>query len=143
MFDLKIKNEKGVGGFGNFGFPPNLEENGSMFVGEAGLLQDAFAGFGMRYAITSGCVAAKALLGECSYSDTIKKRFSHQLKASIVNRFILVHVDDNNMFNFLQFGSKRKDQLKDIRKLYNFEFLHQRLLYPIALAWLRKKYPAD
>lgn len=139
MFDLKIKNEKGVGGFGNFGYPPKLEENGSLFAGEAGLLQDALAGFGIRYAITSGYLAAKATMGECSYTAAINERFSPQLKASIVNRFTW-EIAGDNVFNFLQFSSKRRDPLKDLRKLYNFEFFYHKLLYPIASMWFRMKY---
>ncbi len=142
MFDLKIENEKGVGGFGNFGYPPKLEENGGLVVGESGLLQDALAGFGMRYAITSGFLAAKSIKGECSYADTIKERFSHQLKASIVNRFIWELAGDN-IFNFVKLGRKRKDSLSDLRKLYNFQMFHQKLLYPLAFMWLNKKYRRD
>lgn len=139
MFDLKIKNEKGVGGFGNFIYPPTLEENDSLFVGEAGGLQEAFAGFGMRYAITSGYLAARSFIDGISYSQAVKKKFDNQFKASIVNRFIWELLGDK-MFYAVEIGSKMKDPLNDLNKSYNFKMFHQRLIYPIALLWFNARY---
>lgn len=139
MFDFKIRNEKGVGGFGNFIYPPILEENNSLFVGEAGGLQEALAGFGMRYAITSGYLAARSFTDGISYSQTIKEKFDNQFKASIVNRFVWSLLGDR-MFHLLEIGSKRKDPLKHLNKIYNFKLFTQRLMYPIASSWFNMKY---
>ena len=139
MFDLKIENEKGVGGFGNFIYPPKIEKDDSLFVGEAGGLQEALAGFGMRYAITSGYLAAKSIVNGSSYSQSIKEKFDNQFKASIVNRFIWSLLGDR-IFYFLEIGSKTKNPLNHLGKIYNFKLFYQRLLYPIAFAWFNSKY---
>lgn len=136
MFGLEVENEKGVGGFGNFIYPPRLEEDGTLFVGEAGGLQDGFAGFGIRYATTSGYLAAKSFVNKVSYKDSIDKRFTNQLKASVVNRFMWETVGGRKI-DFLEFGSKRTNPLKYLGKLYNFELLYQKMIYPLASAWLK------
>ncbi len=138
MFDFKIRNEKGVGGFGNFIYPPVLEENGSLFVGEAAGLQEALAGFGIRYAIASGYLASRSFTDGISYSQAIKEKFDNQFKASIVNRFIWNFFGDK-MFHLLEIGSK-KDSLSVLNKLYNFRLFPQKMIYPIALSWFNAKY---
>jgi len=137
LVDLEMKNQLNVGGDGYFNYKPNLSENGKLYVGEAAGLQDAFLGFGMRYAITSGYLAAKSIMEDEDYKKLIEKRFSKQLKASIVNRFL-----------FEQLGGKISiEKIKSIRNpfqllftIYNFSFRFQKLLFPIALTKLKRKY---
>ena len=54
---------KRVGGKGDFSIPDRYVVDGRHYVGEAGGLQDFMWGFGMRYAITSGVLAAKSVMG--------------------------------------------------------------------------------
>jgi len=143
LFDLKIKNEKGVGGIGNFIYPSKLEENGSLLVGEAGGLQEALWGFGMRYAISSGYIAAKNINEDGSYAETIKERFSAQFRASIVNRFIWETMPKALYFNWVEVKSKEslhKDATMALNKIYNLGHTYQKVLYPLALFWFRQKY---
>ncbi|MBI4010554.1 MAG: NAD(P)/FAD-dependent oxidoreductase [Candidatus Aenigmarchaeota archaeon] len=142
LFDVKIKNEKGVGGIGNFIYPQKLQENDSLFVGEAGGLQEALWGFGMRYAMTSGYLAANSITQGLQYKKLVDEKFDNQFKASIVNRFMW-EIMIGKAINWLKFNYKtysKKDTLKFFNKLYNFTLTYQKLLYPIAYLWFKSKY---
>jgi hypothetical protein len=137
LVDLDMKNQLNVGGCGYFNYKPTLSEDDKLYVGEAAGLQDAFLGFGMRYAITSGYLAAKSIVEGKDYEKLIEERFSKQLKASVVNRFLWERLC----------GKISIDKIKSIKNLfqllfeiYNFSFRFQKLLFPIALIKLKREY---
>jgi len=55
-------------------------QNNRYYVGEAAGLQDVTAGFGIRYAIISGYLAAQSVLAGKNYSQLISKTFKPQLE---------------------------------------------------------------
>jgi len=140
LVDLKIKNPKAVGGQAKFIYKPRLTNDNKIYVGEAAGLQDAFLGFGMRYAITSGYMAAKSTITNVDYKKLVEKRFSNQLKASIVNRFLFERWGDNIWQLLITEAKKNKDPRKNLFKLYNFSFKIQKILFPLALIALKKMY---
>lgn len=83
LFNVEIKNKKKVGGIGCFLLKPKLVENGKIFTGEAAGLQDVFSGFGMRYAFTSGYLAALSIIKNKNYKKLIKQRLSGRLKPQL------------------------------------------------------------
>ena len=85
---------KRVGGKGDFSIPDRYLHEGRYYVGEAGGLQDFMWGFGMRYAITSGSLAAKSILGECDYEEEIRKQLVPLIKVSATNRFLMNRIGD-------------------------------------------------
>ena len=88
-YDLNRNPIKRVGGKGDFSLPEKYVHNGRYYVGEAGGLQDFMWGFGMRYAITSGVLAAKSMLGEVSYEEEVRTKLLPLVKVSATNRFIM------------------------------------------------------
>ncbi len=50
----------------------------TLFVGEAGGFQDAIAGFGFRYAVLTGALAAFAVRDGQDYRDLLKKKFGNE-----------------------------------------------------------------
>tara|TARA_B100000902_G_scaffold16583_1_gene19901 strand:- start:3422 stop:4672 length:1251 start_codon:yes stop_codon:yes gene_type:complete len=85
---------KRVGGKGDFSIPSTYFSNGQYFVGEAGGLQDFMWGFGMRYAITSGVMAANSILSGSDYDAEIKKKLLPLIKLSATNRMLLDRIGD-------------------------------------------------
>ena len=81
-YDLNRKPIKRVGGKGDFSLPTKYVHEGRYYVGEAGGLQDFMWGFGMRYAVTSGVLAAKAVLGDCNYESEVRERLVPLVRAS-------------------------------------------------------------
>lgn len=54
------------------------EKNGTRYVGEAGGFQDAVAGFGFRYAVITGSLAAKSILEGRDYTDLLRQAFGRE-----------------------------------------------------------------
>ena len=146
-YDLNRAPIKRVGGKGDFGLPGKYVHEGRFYVGEAGGLQDFMWGFGMRYAVTSGVVAAKAILGECDYEQDVRKRLVPLVRASAINRFLMNRAGNRGfklVANHWMRDQKRNgDGLNFMRWLYKPGLL-RRTLWPIVkMGMLRKKNLAD
>ena len=142
-YELNRKPIKRVGGKGDFSLPKKYVHKGRYYVGEAGGLQDFMWGFGMRYAITSGVLAAKGILGECNYELEIRKRLIPLVKSSATNRFLLNRIGDRGFklaARYWMWDQKRKgDGLAFLRWLYS-PGIFRKLLWPIVkLSMLKKK----
>jgi flavin-dependent dehydrogenase len=85
---LRMRNAKPFGGFANVRLPRAAEQGGHLVVGEQAGFQDALAGFGLRYAIRSGLLAARAILSGTDYHTLWQRELLPLLKASMVNRFL-------------------------------------------------------
>nr|NIP90028.1 NAD(P)-binding protein [Gammaproteobacteria bacterium]NIV49401.1 NAD(P)-binding protein [Gammaproteobacteria bacterium] len=87
---VKMRHRRRFGGAGAYSLPASAHRNGILLAGEAAGFQDAFAGFGMRYALVSGHLTADALLvGEPSrYDARWRARFGSELRAGLVNRYL-------------------------------------------------------
>ena len=66
--------------------PTTAVRNGRLYVGEAAGFQDCLFGFGMRYAMLSGHLAARALAEGEDYDRLWREAFGHQLVVSEKNR---------------------------------------------------------
>ena len=146
-YELDRKPIKRVGGKGDFGVPTKYVSDGRYYVGEAGGLQDFMWGFGMRYAITSGVLAAKSILGECDYEREVRSRLLPLVKASAINRFLLNRVGDRGfklVANYWMRDQRKKgDGLAFMKWLYQPGVL-RRALWPITrLGMLRKNKLGD
>ena len=142
-YELNRRPIKRVGGKGDFSLPAKYVHEGRYYVGEAGGLQDFMWGFGMRYAITSGALAAQSILGECNYEVEIRKRLVPLVKSSAINRFLLNRVGDRGFklaARYWMWDQKRKgDGLAFMRWLYA-PSIFRNLLWPIVkLSMLRRK----
>ena len=141
-YELDRKPIKRVGGKGDFGVPTKYVTNGRYYVGEAGGLQDFMWGFGMRYAITSGVLAAKSILGECDYEREVRSRLLPLVKASAINRFLLNRVGDRGfklVANYWMRDQRKKgDGLAFMKWLYQPGIL-RRALWPITRIGMLKK----
>jgi flavin-dependent dehydrogenase len=133
---------KRVGGKGDFSLPSSYFHNNRYYVGEAGGLQDFMWGFGMRYAITSGALAAKSILGECDYESEIRRRLLPTLRVSAVNRWLLNRVGDRGFKqvtrHWMKDQKKRGDGLVFIEKLYRPGLVRKALWPFVKLGMLRK-----
>lgn len=141
--DMDIKNPKRVGGVGTFSLKGGFQAGEKRFVGEAAGIQDLNWGFGIRSSITSGYLAAKAIIENKSYQELAKEFFDRKLKASLVTRFLGELLGDSAaLIQSLvpQTNGKVKHPDKAfyiLREKYNN---YSRILYPLALYSLRKRY---
>lgn len=108
---LKMKSIRRFGGAGKFDPPRAARRGNLLFAGEAAGFQDAFWGFGMRYANVSGCLAAQALpQNQLAACDTIwKRRFGGMLRTSLVNRCLFERLGERgNLMALRQSGSRSR-----------------------------------
>lgn len=138
-YNLKIKDPKRVGGIFNFSIHNIYKRGKSRYVGEAAGLQDFLYGFGMRTAFRSGFLAAESIILRKDYNKIAKVAFQDYLKAGVVNRYNWEHTDNDNYTTLMQ-GLNRSEGTEIPRSIYNFN-IAQRLEYPIALDYIKNKYP--
>ncbi len=134
---------KRVGGKGDFSLPKKYVHKNKLYVGEAGGLQDFMWGFGMRYAITSGVLAAQSILKECEYEVEVRKRLVPLIKTSAINRFLMNRIGDRG-FKFIakywmKDQKKKGDGLKFMKWVYQPGIFRKSLWPLVKLSMLRKK----
>ena len=105
-------------------------------VGEAAGLQDFLWGFGMRYALRSGFLAARSMIDGTDYEKEANKEFRNNLRAGIVNRYLWENARKNDFSPLINNSELVR---KSLRSFYNYNPL-QRIIYPLALASVRRKY---
>lgn len=108
LLRLTIKNCRTFVGCGSFSVPKSAVREGRLYVGEAAGFQDYLFGFGLRYALTSGHLAAQSIVEGLVYDSLWKAQFGRQLAASRRNRTI---------FRYL--GNKGYDHLVRITAAHN------------------------
>ncbi len=84
--EIDIRNEKRFGGYGNFFLRDTQIHHDKLYIGEAAGFQDGLWGFGMRYAILSGYLAAKSLINGSDYDMLWKRELKPMIETSLVNR---------------------------------------------------------
>ncbi|RLG17304.1 hypothetical protein DRN75_03815 [Nanoarchaeota archaeon] len=140
MLDLDIQEPAVFGGIGSVLTKNIFEKDGKLFIGEAAGLQDMLWGFGMRYAIVSGYLAAQSIIRNKSFTRLAQRRFGLKLKAGVVNRFVWEMLSRSSYFLTLGIMKREKDPFRSLYSFHNFNLL-QKLVYPLALRYVRNHYP--
>lgn len=116
---ISMKDPRRFGGLVNFDFPTSASKGNILYAGECAGFQDALWGFGMRYAIQSGYLAARAILQgeEKAYDRLWKDRFGGLIATSLANRFLYQRLGDGGYARFMD----RLKGTQDFRgRLYHF-----------------------
>lgn len=72
----------------NFHLKERATANGARYVGEAAGFQDYLFGLGIRYALTSGSLAARSILEDRDYDALWHETLGSKQETSLVNRFL-------------------------------------------------------
>jgi flavin-dependent dehydrogenase len=130
---LSMFHERRFGGLGNVLYPRTAVKRNILFAGEAAGFQDALWGFGMRYAILSGHLAARALLTKkpLSYDSMWKSRFGGILKAGIVNRWRFNHFSDSDYCRLLADADREPDIRDWMHRQCRASYL-KTMIFPLA-----------
>lgn len=127
---LAMRNPRRFGGFANFRLPRTAIQGGHLVVGEQAGFQDALAGFGMRYALRSGLLAARSIIAADDYSSLWRRELLPLLRAGTVNRFLFNTVGEQGWGLALRKLS-RADAGLVLKRFYR-PSLWSRLLFPVA-----------
>jgi|SaaInlV_200m_DNA_3_1039701.scaffolds.fasta_scaffold10995_2 flavin-dependent dehydrogenase len=129
--DIDIIEPRDVGGIGNFSSSAPFATGNTTLAGEAAGLQDFLWGFGMRTAMTSGNLAAKAYIEDFDYKSAAEKEYADYLKAGVVNRYIWEKLG-NTRYHFLkQKLVKNKKPRIFLKNTFNLSTT-QKIIYPLA-----------
>lgn len=128
------------GGRGNFHVPRRATRGRLLFAGESAGFQDALWGFGMRYAMISGHLAARALVAGDpeSYDAAWRQRIGGQLKTSIVNRWAYARLGDRGYAAILARSASTRDLRAWLRRSYAAS-IPKALLFPLAQRSLTRR----
>lgn len=131
LYPFQMKSPREFGGFGNFSIRPTGYHGGKLYVGEAAGFQDDLFGFGMRYAMTSGYLAARSIIEGIDYDKLWKEELLPSLRATMVNRLIFEFIG-NRGYKFL---ARRISRARDVRGWMQWFYqpsINKSLLYPLA-----------
>ena len=130
-----FREERRFGGRAHVSRTGRLTDGSWLYVGEAAGLQDYLFGFGLRYAILSGHLAARALLTGERYDALVARHLRSALRAGFVNRLVFDRLGDRGYRWFLRWLS-RGDGGRRARRIYGFA-PWRRALWPFAALALR------
>lgn len=93
----------------NFHLKQRATQDGARYVGEAAGFQDYLFGLGIRYAITSGWLAARSILESRDYDELWNGEFGTKQQTSLVNRFLYEAGGNLGLSMFVRQASRAKD----------------------------------
>jgi len=135
LVGLRMRNGRFHGGVGNFRVPATAISGTHPVIGEQAGFQDALAGFGMRYAIASGVLAARSLIGGAPYEAVWRERLKPAVESSVVNRAIYSLLGNRGYRWLLRSQAWGGDTGRFLRWLYRPGRLRRALL-----PWARRRY---
>jgi flavin-dependent dehydrogenase len=132
---LRMRRERTFGGTGNVRTEPIARRGAVLYAGEAAGLQDALWGFGMRLALISGHMAARALLARAprDYETSLRQRFAGFLRTSVVNRYFYERLGDAGYAWLLRRIARATDARDWLRRFYA-PSVWKSLCFPVARA---------
>jgi len=130
-----IRNPRPHGGAGNFRVPATAVSGIHPVAGEQAGFQDAFAGFGMRYAIFSGVMAARALLGDGGYDPAWRQEIKPAIESSVINRAVYSLLGNGGYRWLLRSQAWTGDARAFLRLLYGPALVRRALL-----PWANRRY---
>jgi flavin-dependent dehydrogenase len=132
---LKMDNPRAHGGVGNFRIPSSAYSGTHPTVGEQAGFQDTLWGFGMRYAIDSGVLAARSLLEGSNYDALWQREFGPSMRAGIVNRALYDAFGAHAYSWLLRRQERTGDARRYLRRLYQPTWAKS-----LLLPWARRRY---
>jgi len=136
LLGLEMINPQPHGGVGNFRIPTRAVTGVHPVVGEQAGFQDFLMGFGMRYAIVSGLLAARSLLEGKDYDLLWREELEPLMESSMINRVI---------FNMLGNRGYRWILRRNQTQRWDVHHILHRVYQPwsikrILLPWARRRY---
>jgi flavin-dependent dehydrogenase len=107
-FEVPAEHRSGYS-YMNFHLKRQATSNGARYVGEAAGFQDYLFGLGIRYALTSGHLAAQSILEARDFDSLWKNELAAKQETSLVNRFLYEAGGNLGLSMFVRQASRAKD----------------------------------
>ncbi|TAM15772.1 MAG: hypothetical protein EPN65_17470 [Pandoraea sp.] len=131
-----MRDAPSLGGYRNVRVARAALQGGRPVIGEQAGFQDALAGFGIRHAMRSGLLAARALLGGQDYRVLWRRELLPAIRAGVANRFVYSVLGDTGRGAVLA-RLDDVDAVAALRRLYRPTLLSS-ALFPLARLLLRR-----
>lgn len=135
---LRIQHPVWHAGGGNFCLPFRAIQGAHPMAGEQAGFQDPLWGFGIRHAIRSGVLAARALLEGSSYEQDWRRNIGPLMKAAVVNRLFYSWLGNIGYRGLLLYQARYPDTRLFLHNYYQLSLL-KRLLWPVAQLLVKSK----
>lgn len=93
----------------NFHLKEHAKNGDAMIVGEAAGFQDYLFGLGIRYAITSGYLAARSMIEQRDFDELWHAEFGAKQETSLVNRYLYEMGGNAGLSMFVRQAGRAKD----------------------------------
>ena len=93
----------------NFHLKHRATNGHARYVGEAAGFQDYLFGLGIRYALTSGSLAARSILEDRDFDELWKRELGAKQETSLVNRFLYETGGNFGLSVFVRQAARAKD----------------------------------
>jgi len=119
----------------NFHLKRQATKDGARYVGEAAGFQDYLFGLGIRYALTSGWLAARSILEERDFDDLWKRELGPKQETSLVNRFLYETGGNAGLGIFVRQAARAKDFNRYLQGWHSRTWWKSLLAPVIRRAW--------
>ncbi len=135
VLEIDIVEPMEFGGFGNFTLNQDTNYNEDvLLIGEAAGFQDALWGFGLRYAMLSGYLAAQSILTSKSYNQMCREEILPFMEISLANRWLFANLGNYGYDIVLNVVSKRTNIIESLRRQHK-PTRFKRLVFQVAKKW--------
>ena len=93
----------------NFHLKQRATNGHARYVGEAAGFQDYLFGLGIRYALTSGNLAARSILEQRDFDDLWRGELGRKQETSLVNRFLYESGGNFGLSIFVRQAARARD----------------------------------
>jgi flavin-dependent dehydrogenase len=119
----------------NFHLKEHATANGTRFVGEAAGFQDYLFGLGLRYAMTSGWLAARSILESRDFDALWQAELGAKQETSLVNRFLYEAGGNFGLSMFVRRAAAAKDFRKYLSKWHGRPWWKRALSPLVRRVW--------
>lgn len=138
IYGIEPENILPLTGYIDFSPEYSCRPAGRLAVGENAGFQDFLFGFGMRYALLSGFLAARSIIEEIDYNFLIKREIEKSLHSSLCNRYLFEKLGNRGYRVLIRKMAKSDDICRLMNNWYGWR-RYKGLILPLAKRWLRKK----
>jgi flavin-dependent dehydrogenase len=130
--DININDPESFGGYINFSLNQQLmKDHRIYYVGESAGFQDFLFGFGMRYAMHSGYLAAQSIMEGLSYPDLCEEHIIPKMETSLANRWLFTRLENLGYTIMLDRLKSQEDIMPMLQNQYNPSW-YKRTILPMA-----------
>ena len=133
---FELRDPRLHGGFGGATSTLRPGPSAPLAVGEAAGFLDYLWGFGIRHAMLSGVLAARALLGEESYENLVAREIRPLVQSSLINRKLYNRAGNRVYRALIRYFCAQRDPVGLLRRSYRSRRM-RRLLWP----WVARSLP--